>query len=78
MKNHCNKIILSQKTDFLYSLGKNFEIVSKIEGKRILEIFGSGKSFKKHCDEIISLVKKEVEVLYWRKIVYQIESKLLY
>ena len=37
----------------------NFKVVSKIEGKTILEIFNGSKNFKKHCDEIISIIRKE-------------------
>lgn len=37
----------------------NFKIVSKIEAANILEIFDGTKNFKKHCDEIISIVRKE-------------------
>lgn len=37
----------------------NFKIVSKEEGRRVLEIFGGSKNFKKHCDEIIDIVRQE-------------------
>lgn len=37
----------------------DFKIVSKTEGKRILEIFGGIAGFKKHSDEIIEIVRKE-------------------
>ena len=45
-------------SDFEYE-NKKFKIVSKEEGKRILEIFNGPKNFKKHCDEIISFIRKE-------------------
>ncbi|MEX2029152.1 MAG: transposase [Candidatus Paceibacterota bacterium] len=53
-----NKIHLVYASDSEYENG-NFKIVSKKEGKRILEIFGGSKNFKKHCDEIISIVRAE-------------------
>lgn len=37
----------------------DFKIVSKIEGREILEIFNGSKNFKKHCDEIISIIRQE-------------------
>ncbi|MEK7539262.1 MAG: transposase [Patescibacteria group bacterium] len=37
----------------------NFIIVSKKEGKRILDIFDGTKNFKKHCDEIVSIIREE-------------------
>lgn len=37
----------------------NFKIVSKGEGKRILDIFGGSKNFKKHCDEIVLIIRQE-------------------
>lgn len=37
----------------------DFKIVSKIEGKRMLEIFGGVNGFKRHSDEIVEIVRKE-------------------
>ena len=37
----------------------DFKIVSKTEGKRMLEIFGGVNGFKKHCDEIVEIIRKE-------------------
>lgn len=37
----------------------DFKVVSKTEGKRILEIFGGVSGFKKHSDEIVSIIRKE-------------------
>jgi len=53
-----NKMNLVFASDYEYE-NNNFKIVSKIEGKRILEIFNGNKSFKKHCDEIVSIIKEE-------------------
>ncbi|MDD5721455.1 MAG: transposase [Candidatus Pacebacteria bacterium] len=53
-----NKVTLSIASDYEYE-NNNFKIVSKEEGKRILEIFNGSRNFKKHCDEIVSIVRKE-------------------
>lgn len=37
----------------------DFKIVSKTEGKRILEIFGGVNGFKRHSDEIVDIIRKE-------------------
>ena len=37
----------------------DFKIVSRIEGERILEIFGGVNNFKKHSDEIVEIARKE-------------------
>lgn len=37
----------------------DFKIVSKTEGKRMLEIFGGVNGFKRHSDEIVSTIRKE-------------------
>src|SRR6185503_10946201 len=50
-ENYFNKIIGYKN--------KNFKVVSKIEGLRILEVFGGSKNFKKHCDEIVSIIREE-------------------
>jgi len=45
-------------SDYEYE-NNNFKIVSKKEGKRILEIFGGVNEFKKHSDEIVEIIRKE-------------------
>jgi REP element-mobilizing transposase RayT len=37
----------------------DFKIVSKTEGKRILEIFGGVNGFKRHSNEIVEIIRKE-------------------
>ncbi len=53
-----NKMNLVLASDYEYE-NNNFKIVSKEEGKRILRIFNGSKNFKKHCDEIISIIREE-------------------
>lgn len=53
-----NKMDLVCASDYEYK-NNNFKIVSKIEGERILEIFNCSSLFKKHCDEIVSIIRKE-------------------
>ena len=53
-----NKIDLVIASDHEYENGR-FNIVSKAEAKKILEIFNGGKNFKKHSQEIISKVREE-------------------
>ncbi|HAE36793.1 TPA: hypothetical protein DCX66_03500 [Candidatus Nomurabacteria bacterium] len=53
-----NKNQLVFSGDFEYE-NKKFDIISKKEGERILEIFGGVNKFKKHCDEIVSIVREE-------------------
>lgn len=53
-----NKNELVFSGDFEYENNK-FNIISKNEGKRILEIFGGVNKFKKHCDDIVSIVREE-------------------
>lgn len=53
-----NKNHLVFASDYEYE-NNNFKIVSKEEGKRILEIFDGSKNFKKHCDEIVSIIREE-------------------
>lgn len=53
-----NKLNLVFASDREYE-NENFKIVSKEEGERILEIFNGSKNFKKHCDEIISIIREE-------------------
>jgi len=53
-----NKLNLVFASDSEYE-NNNFKIVLKEEGERILEIFGGEKDFKKHCDEIVSIIREE-------------------
>lgn len=53
-----NKNQLVFSGDFEYENNK-FNIISKEEGKRILEIFGGDKKLKKHCDEIVYMIREE-------------------
>jgi len=53
-----NKSHLVYASDHEYE-NSSFKIVSKEEGKRILEIFGGSKNFKKHCEEISSIIRAE-------------------
>lgn len=45
-------------SDYEYE-NNNFKIVSKVEGKRMLEIFGGVNGFKRHSDEIVEIIRKE-------------------
>lgn len=45
-------------SDYEYE-NNNFKIVSKNEGERILEIFNGNIKFKKNCNEIVSIIRKE-------------------
>lgn len=53
-----NKNNLVFSGDFEYENNK-FNIISKKEGENILEIFGGVNKFKKHCDEIVSIIREE-------------------
>jgi REP element-mobilizing transposase RayT len=53
-----NKNQLVFSGDFEYENNK-FNIIFKNEGERILEVFGGVNKFKKHCDEIVSIVREE-------------------
>ncbi|MFA5773187.1 MAG: transposase [Candidatus Paceibacterota bacterium] len=53
-----NKNDLVFSGDYEYENNK-FNIISKKEGENILEVFGGVKKFKKHCDEIVSIVREE-------------------
>ncbi len=44
--------------DYEYENNK-FNVISKKEGENILDIFGGIKKFKKHCDEIVSIIREE-------------------
>lgn len=63
-KNYQIHNIPKNKKDFVLASdneyeNNNFKIVSKEEGGRILEIFDSNKNFKKYCNEIVSIIRKE-------------------
>ncbi len=51
-----NKLVFSG--DFEYENSK-FNLINKIEGERILNVFGGVKMFKKHCDEIVLAIREE-------------------
>ncbi|PIR68556.1 hypothetical protein COU49_00750 [Candidatus Nomurabacteria bacterium CG10_big_fil_rev_8_21_14_0_10_35_16] len=53
-----NKKNLIFASDYEYE-SNNFKIVSSKEGNKILEIFNGSKNFKKHCNEIVSIIKEE-------------------
>src|SRR3990170_5999477 len=53
-----NKQHLVFASDIEYE-NNNFNFISKIEGNRILEIFNGNKDFKKHCDEIVEIIRQE-------------------
>jgi len=53
-----NKNDLVFSGDYEYENNK-FNIISKNEGQRILQIFGGDNKFKKHCNEIVSIVREE-------------------
>ncbi|MFA6256698.1 MAG: transposase [Candidatus Paceibacterota bacterium] len=53
-----NKSNLVYASDQEYE-NNSFKIVTKTEGKRILKIFHGGKNFKKHCEEIVTIIRKE-------------------
>jgi REP element-mobilizing transposase RayT len=54
-KNKMNFVLAS---DYEYE-NNNFKIVSKVEGENTLKIFYGSKNFKKHCDEIVSIIRGE-------------------
>ena len=53
-----NKLHLIFASDREYD-NNDFKVVSREEGERILEIFGGSNNFKKHCDEIIDIIREE-------------------
>ena len=53
-----NKSYLVYASDCEYE-NNNFKVVSKDEGKRVLKIFNGSKNFKKHCDEVVSIIRHE-------------------
>jgi len=63
-KNYLIHSIPENKNDLVFSgdyeyENNKFNIISKKEGENILEIFGSVNKFKKHCDEIVSIIREE-------------------
>ncbi|MBI3888536.1 transposase [Candidatus Nomurabacteria bacterium] len=63
-KNYQVHNIPKNKADFVFASdteyeNNNFQIISKEEGERILGIFGGNKDFKKHCDEIVFIIREE-------------------
>ncbi|HBA45851.1 TPA: hypothetical protein DCZ09_02145 [Candidatus Nomurabacteria bacterium] len=72
-----NKMHLVSASDYEYE-NHNFKIISATEGKIVLDTFGGSKSFKKHCDEIVSIVREERgQTSLVEEDNYQIESKAL-
>ena len=53
-----NKMHLIFASDVEYE-NEIFDFVSKVEGKRILQMFDDKKDFNKHCAEIISMIREE-------------------
>jgi len=53
-----NKMNIIFSSDCEYE-NNNFKIVSRIEGEKILDFFNGYKNFTKHCNEIVSIIKKE-------------------
>ena len=63
-KNYSIHDIPKSKLSFVFASDKeyesgSFDFVSKDEGKEMLEIFGSKNDFKKHCKEIVSIIREE-------------------
>ena len=63
-KNYAIHTIPKSKQDLIFASdyeyeNNNFKIVSKEEGERMLEIFNGSKNFKKHCDEIVDILREE-------------------
>jgi len=63
-KNYLIHNIPANKSDLVFSgdyeyENNKFNIISKKEGSNILEVFGGVNKFKKHCDEIVSIVREE-------------------
>jgi|SRR3989344_411419 len=53
-----NKIKFIFASDHEYE-NNNFKLVSKKEGKNVLEIFNGSKNFKKYCDEIVDIIRED-------------------
>ena len=63
-KNYLIHSIPESKNELVFSgyyeyENNKFNIISTKEGENILEVFGGVKKFKKHCDEIVSIVREE-------------------
>ncbi|MBI2631354.1 transposase [Candidatus Nomurabacteria bacterium] len=53
-----NKTKFIVASDYEYE-NNNFNLVSKSESKNILDIFNGSKNFKRHCYEIIPIIREE-------------------
>ena len=53
-----NKLTFIFASDKEYESG-SFDFVSKVEGQEMLEIFDGKNNLKKHCREIINIVREE-------------------
>src|SRR3989344_8034748 len=53
---HKLSFIFASDTEYQSGL---FNFVSRVEGQEMLEIFGDKNNFKKHCQEIISIIRNE-------------------
>lgn len=53
-----NKLHLIFSSDREYESG-SFDFVSKAEGEEMLKIFGGKNNFKKHCKEIVSIIRDD-------------------
>lgn len=63
-KNYDVHNIPKNKTHLIFASDKEyesgvFEFVSKSEGEDMLETFGGKEGLKKHCEEIVSIIRKE-------------------
>ena len=63
-KNYLVHSIPETKNDLVFSGDYEFEnnkfnIISEKEGENILKVFGGVKKFKKHCDDIVLIVREE-------------------
>ena len=63
-KNYQVHNIPKNKINFVFASDREYEnntfqVVSKEEGERILGVFNGSKNFKKHCDEIVSIIREE-------------------
>ena len=63
-QNYAVHNIPKSKSAFIFASDKeyeseHFDFVSKIEGREMLKTFGGKNNLKKHCQEIISIIRKE-------------------
>ena len=63
-KNYQIHDIPERKNDLIFASDYEYEnnkfvIVSKQEGERLIEVFDGEKGFKKHCDEVVSIIREE-------------------